>query len=100
MIYTMGMRFSNEESEQWQEIVELVDTDGIEGIHLWYGEASTSLTILNQMQKMSMIPILFDADLERDFQQRLPIPVPAAKIQPWSSSSRGNLSEECMSTGC
>ncbi|MFB0515963.1 MAG: glycoside hydrolase family 3 protein, partial [Candidatus Neomarinimicrobiota bacterium] len=72
MLYYMNMQYLNEESEQWREIVELIQTDGIGGIHLWYGDVGTSLTIMNQMQKMSKVPILFDADIERGLHQRFP----------------------------
>ena len=27
--------------EKWEKIRELIDKDGIGGIHFWYGEAST-----------------------------------------------------------
>jgi beta-glucosidase-like glycosyl hydrolase/CubicO group peptidase (beta-lactamase class C family) len=76
MIYRMNMRFLNEESEQWQEIVELINTDGIGGIHLWAGDVGMSLTMMNQMQKMSKVPIIFDADIERGIQDRFPAGTP------------------------
>jgi beta-glucosidase-like glycosyl hydrolase/CubicO group peptidase (beta-lactamase class C family) len=72
MIYTMNMKFRNENSEEWQEIQRLITTDGIGGIHLWFGDAGTSLTMMNQMQEMSKVPILFDADIEVGLNQRYP----------------------------
>ncbi|UCD37819.1 MAG: serine hydrolase, partial [Fidelibacterota bacterium] len=83
MIYAMNMRYLNEESEQWQEIVELISTDGIGGIHLWGGHVGMSLTMMNQMQKMSKVPIIFDADIERGLNQRFPsgTPLPVLMAQ-------------------
>ena len=49
-----------------------ISSDGIGGIHLWYGDASSSLTLMNEMQKASKIPILFDADIEYGLNQRFP----------------------------
>ena len=72
MIYTMNMRFLNEDSKKWTEIEELITSDGIGGIHLWYGDAGSSLTMMNRMQRMSKVPILFDADIERGLHQRYP----------------------------
>lgn len=72
IFYYMDMSFLNEESEKWQEIKELIETDGIGGIHLWRGDAGTSLTMMNQMQHMSKVPILFDADLEYGLHHRFP----------------------------
>lgn len=72
MFYYMDMTFLNEESVKWKEIKELIKTDGIGGIHLWRGDAGTSLTMMNQMQRMSKVPILFDADLEYGLHHRFP----------------------------
>ena len=72
MIYGMNMRFSDISENKWEEIFNLIKSDGIGGVHLWYGEASSSLVIMNQMQNDSKIPILFDADLEYGLKQRFP----------------------------
>ena len=64
MVYYMRMEFLNEDSEQWQELISLIQTDGIGGIHLWSGKVGISLTMMNELQNMSKIPILFDADIE------------------------------------
>ncbi|MFC1484017.1 glycoside hydrolase family 3 N-terminal domain-containing protein [Candidatus Neomarinimicrobiota bacterium] len=72
MVYSMNMSYLHRDSEQWLEVVDLIETDGIGGIHLWYGEINTSHTMLNEIQKMSRVPILFDADIERGLGQRFP----------------------------
>ncbi len=72
MIYRMNLRMKDIPSEKWEKILELIDKDGIGGLHFWYGEASTSLTMLNTMQSMSKIPILVDADIEHGLHQRFP----------------------------
>ncbi len=72
MITYMNMRFINSESERWAELEEIITGDGVGGIHLWYGEAGTSLTMMNQMQSLSKVPILFEGDLERGLGQRFP----------------------------
>ena len=50
MIYRMNLRMKDIPVEKWEKILELIDKDGIGGLHFWYGEASTSLTMLNTMQ--------------------------------------------------
>ena len=70
MVYYMRMEFLNEDSEQWQELISLIQTDGIGGIHLWSGEVGISLAMMNELQNMSKIPILFDADIESGLHAR------------------------------
>ena len=70
MIYSMNMKFEKVSEQKWNNVFKLIKSDGIGGVHLWYGEASSSITIMNQMQKESKIPILFDADLETGLKQR------------------------------
>ena len=48
LIYRMSMRLKDIPSSKWKEIVDLIDSDGLGGVHLWYGEASSSLTIMNE----------------------------------------------------
>ena len=69
LLYRMNMRLKDISPSKWKEIVDLINSDGLGGIHLWYGEASSSLTIMNKMQDMSKIPILFD---EYGLHQRFP----------------------------
>ena len=45
MIYRMNLRMKDIPLEKWEKILELIDKDGIGGLHFWYGEASTSLTM-------------------------------------------------------
>ena len=72
LIYRMNMRFLSSSSKKWKEIQSLLETDGIGGVHIWYGDVGTSLTLLNKMQKYSDIPILVDADIEYGLYQRFP----------------------------
>lgn len=72
MITGMNMRFINSDSRRWQKLEQLLSTDGIGGIHIWYGEAGSSLTMMNQLQKLVKVPIMFDADLEKGLGQRFP----------------------------
>ena len=83
MLYRMNMHYLNDDSEQWREIVELIESDGIGGIHLWYGDTGTSLTMMNRMQRASKVPILFEADIERGLHQRFPegTPLPVLMAQ-------------------
>ena len=70
LVYSMHLDFRNNENEQWQEINQLVETDGIGGIHLWSGNTGLSVTMLNTLQSKSKIPILVDMDIERGLEQR------------------------------
>ena len=72
MIYRMNLRMKDVPAEKWEKILKLIDKDGIGGLHFWYGEASTSLTMLNTMQSRSKVPILVDADIEHGLHQRFP----------------------------
>ena len=66
MIYRMNMSYKDIPIEKWEEIMSLIDSDGIGGIHLWAGDGSSSLVIMNKMQELSKIPILFDADIKQN----------------------------------
>ena len=70
MIYRMNLQLKDISKEKWKDILDLIEKDGIGGIHFWYGEASSSLIFLNEMQKKSKIPILIDADIEYGLNQR------------------------------
>jgi len=72
LIYSMHLKFRNNEDKQWKEITELVDTDGIGGIHLWKGTTGLSITMLNELQRKAKVPILVDMDIEKGMQQRFP----------------------------
>ena len=43
----------NYESSQWQEIQSHLETDGIGVLHIWFGDAGSALTMLNEMQEKS-----------------------------------------------
>ena len=72
MVYHMNMRFLNEESPKWKEITSLLETDGIGGIHIWFGDVGTSLTLLNEIQRRSKVPVIVDADIEYGLKMRFP----------------------------
>ena len=72
MIYRMNMNYKDIPIEKWEEIMSLIKGDGIGGIHLWAGDGSSSLVIMNKMQELSKIPILFDADIEKGLKERFP----------------------------
>ena len=72
MVYRMNMRLKDVSLEKWKEINSLITSDGIGTIHLWYGDASSSIALMNKMQTLSKVPILFDADIEYGLNQRFP----------------------------
>tara|TARA_A100001037_G_scaffold303973_1_gene339390 strand:- start:1069 stop:3993 length:2925 start_codon:yes stop_codon:yes gene_type:complete len=72
MIFRMNMRFKDISEKKWDEIIQLIKTDGIGGIHLWSGDASSSLIYINEIQNKSRIPIILDADIEYGLNQRFP----------------------------
>jgi len=72
LIYRMNLQYRNSENAEWQEIMELIESDGIGGIHLWNGNAALSVTMLNDLQKRSKVPIIVDMDIERGLKQRFP----------------------------
>ena len=59
MIYRMHLKYKDVTPEKWKEITRLLDGDGIGGIHLWSGDGSSSIAIMNEIQKRSRIPIIF-----------------------------------------
>ena len=61
MVYRMNMHYLNYNSEEWKEIEELISTDGIGILHIWFGEPGNSLTMLNELQRQSRVPILVQA---------------------------------------
>lgn len=70
MLYGMHMKFMNVEDPRWQELKAIIGRNGVGGIHLWSGDVGTSLTLLNELQGMSKVPILVDADIEYGLNQR------------------------------
>ena len=64
MVYHMNLDYMPADSPKWMEIETLIETDGIGSIHVWTGDAQAAKTILNQMQSMSRVPIMVQADLE------------------------------------
>ena len=58
MIYRMHLKYASISSQKWDEIKSLLDNDGIGGIHIWSGDGSSSLSMLNEIQRRSKIPIV------------------------------------------
>ena len=72
MVYHMNMRIKDVSESRWNEIQSLIKSDGIGTIHLWYGDIGSSISLMNEMQSLSKVPILFDADIEYGLNQRYP----------------------------
>ena len=70
MIFSFNAKFNRISKKELNNIFELIETDGLGGVHIWYADISSSLTTMNEMQKKSKVPILFDADLEYGLYQR------------------------------
>ena len=70
MIYRMHLKYNKITPEKWNEIKSLLSNDGIGGIHIWSGDGSSSLALLNEIQKRSKVPVIIDADIERGLGQR------------------------------
>ncbi|MBC8346445.1 MAG: serine hydrolase [Candidatus Marinimicrobia bacterium] len=72
MVVGVNMRFMNYESAKWREVQKHIATDGIGVLHIWFGDAGSALTMLNEMQSKSKVPILVDADIESGLGRRYP----------------------------
>ena len=70
MVVSINLNFFNFESQQWVDLQNYIKSDGIGVLHIWFGDAGTSLIILNEMQKHSKVPILVDADIESGLGRR------------------------------
>ncbi|MBT4713382.1 MAG: hypothetical protein HOB84_01250 [Candidatus Marinimicrobia bacterium] len=70
MVYSMSLDYLPAESARWEEIENLLETDGIGFLHVWGGETASALTLLNEMQSRSIVPIMVQADLEYGLQAR------------------------------
>ena len=51
MIYRMHLKYPSITPQKWNEIKSLLDNDGIGGIHIWSGDGSSALSILNEIQR-------------------------------------------------
>ena len=74
----------------------LVETDGIGGIHLWSGNTGLSITMLNELQRKSKVPILVDMDVEKGIQQRFP---EGTQIPPSMALSASNYTKNAYEAG-
>ena len=70
MVYRMNMHYVNFENKDWKELIQLIETDGIGIIHIWFGDVGSSLTTLNFLQQKSKLPILVEADIESGLGRR------------------------------
>ena len=70
LVVSINLNFFNFESQQWIDLQNYIKSDGIGVLHIWFGDAGTSLIILNEMQKNSKVPILVDADIESGLGRR------------------------------
>ena len=70
MVVSINLNFFNFESQKWIDLQNYIKSDGIGVLHIWFGDAGTSLIILNEMQKNSKVPILVDADIESGLGRR------------------------------
>jgi len=70
MVYSLRLDFPTAHSEQWEEIKSHLATDGVGILHVWGGDPGAALTMLNEMQNQSKVPILVQADLEYGLNQR------------------------------
>ncbi|MEA3288247.1 MAG: glycoside hydrolase family 3 N-terminal domain-containing protein [Candidatus Marinimicrobia bacterium] len=70
MVYHMRLDYLSAESARWQEIEQIISTDGLGSLHVWGGDASAALTFLNEMQMRSRVPIMVQADLEYGLKRR------------------------------
>ena len=72
MVYRMNMHYLNYNSDEWKKIEDLISSDGIGILHIWFGETGSALTMLNKIQRESKIPILVEADIESGLGRRYP----------------------------
>ncbi len=64
MVYHMNLHYLPASSEKWQEIEQILATDGIGGLHVWRGGVTSAHAMLNEMQSQSKVPIIVQGDLE------------------------------------
>jgi len=50
MVYHMRLDYITANSPKWQEIDELLETDGIGLLHVWVGDVPSAYALLNEMQ--------------------------------------------------
>ncbi len=73
MVYHMNLDYRFADAKHWQEIRTILDTDGMGSVLVWGGESTASLSILNEMQRRSRVPILVTADLEYGLKGRFDV---------------------------
>lgn len=73
MVYHMNLDYRFADAEYWAEIQSIIESDGMGSVLVWGGEGTASLSILNEMQRRSKIPILVQADLEYGLKGRFDV---------------------------
>lgn len=61
-----------EGSPEWQRLERLVQQWHVGGFHLWRGEPYAAVALTNHLQKLSRVPLLFEADFEHGTGWRFP----------------------------
>jgi beta-N-acetylhexosaminidase len=83
-------RFINRESSQFQELADAVRRNHIGGVTLFAGDIYTSAMLLNELQKMSDVPLFVAADFENGASFR----ITDATAFPWSMAIGATGSED------
>lgn len=83
-------RFVNRESSQFQELADAVRRNHVGGVTLFAGDVYESALLLNELQKMSDLPLFVAADFERGASFR----ITDATSFPWSMAIGATGSEE------
>ncbi|MFQ6617336.1 MAG: glycoside hydrolase family 3 protein, partial [Fidelibacterota bacterium] len=65
LVMNFTARYYPEDSDEWQRIEEYIKKYKVGGFHVWRGDVYAMAMMVNKMQRISKIPILFDADFER-----------------------------------
>ncbi len=53
-----------EDSPEWRRLQTLVREQQVGGFHLWRGEPYATTALINALQKITQVPLLFEADFE------------------------------------
>jgi beta-glucosidase-like glycosyl hydrolase/CubicO group peptidase (beta-lactamase class C family) len=83
-------RFANRESAQFQELADAVRRNHVGGITLFAGDVFESAVLLNELQKMSDLPLFVAADFERGASFR----ITDSTSFPWSMAIGATGSED------
>ncbi len=73
LVYHMNLDYRYANEKRWNEIQDIISADGMGSVLVWGGDATASLSILNDMQNQSELPILVQADLEYGLRGRFDV---------------------------